>query len=67
MRWTKPSPYYAASDCGAYTVSRSATPDGDRYAAWHLPTKTPLLYTADPKAAARACETHHKAVRPSDS
>ena len=58
MRWTKPTPYYAASDCGAYTVSQARTDEGIIYTAWHKHSKTALLYTSDPKAAAKACATH---------
>lgn len=58
MKWSKRTPYYAVSDCGRYTVSQATVQEGVMYTAWHTPTKTALLYTSDPKAAAKACATH---------
>lgn len=65
MRWSKPSPYYAISDCGGYTVSQANMAGGPMYTAWS--GKVPLLYTTDPKAAAKACADHKCTDRSSGS
>lgn len=38
LTWKKPQRWYMASECGRYTVSKSAGADGIKYGAWVLPT-----------------------------